>query len=63
MTKMERIKQICKKDNELRHKYESGKLTGTEYQKRKRKLHGEYMKLTGEKELISNLSKSCRRFI
>ena len=63
MSKAKRIRQICKKDNELLHKYESGKLTGAEYQKRKRKLHGEYMKLTGEKKLISDLSKSCRRFI
>ena len=60
-TKERAIEQICKKDNELRHQYESGKISKKEYDKKKKILHEEYSKLTNEKERIIDLVRSCKR--
>ena len=56
-TKKQAIEQICKKDNELRHRYESGKISKKEYDKKKKILHEEYSKLTNEKEWILDYQK------
>ena len=34
-TRKQAIEQICKEDNELRHRYESGKISKKEYNKKK----------------------------
>ena len=60
-TKERAIEQICKKDNELRHRYESGKISKKEYDTKKKILHEEYSKLTNEKERFIDLIRSCKR--
>lgn len=60
-TKKQNIERICKQDNHLLHQYNSGKISKAEYDKGKKKLHKEYVKLTGEKETIRGILKGCYR--
>ena len=60
-TKEQIIEQICKKDNELRHRYESGKISKKEYDNKKKILHEEYSRLTDERKRIEDLMRICKR--
>ena len=53
--KEQRLAEICKEDNDLRHLYEKGIISKKEYERKKKVLHEEWYELSGEGEKLKKL--------
>lgn len=57
MTKIPSNSELCKLDNQNQRLYKMNKITKTEYNRRKKKIHGLWKKVIKEKQLLKKLLK------
>lgn len=61
MTKIPSNSELCKLDNQNQRLYKMNKITKTEYNRRKKKIHGLWKKVSKEKQLLKKLLKQKRK--